>query len=74
VNKITLDVKSNDLETVLLVLNNLKDGLIENIEVDKEGVKNSTAYNPKTNKVIYENEKLDGKYLNPENFKKRLRK
>lgn len=73
-NKITLDVKSNDLETVLLVLNNLKDGLIENIEVDKEGVKNSTAYNPKTNKVIYENEKLDGKYLNPENFKKRLRK
>ena len=73
-SKITIDVNNNNLDTVLLILNNLKNGLIENIDVDKGAEKHSTTYNPKTNKVIYENEKLDGKYLNPANFKKRLRK
>ena len=73
-SKITLDVNDDNLQTVLLILENLKNGLILNIEIDKKVSKYNTAYKPKVNKVIYENEKLDGKYLNAASFKNRLKK
>jgi hypothetical protein len=34
-SKITLDVENKNVETILSLLNNLKEGLILNIEVDK---------------------------------------
>ena len=77
-SKITLDVNDKNVQTVLLILESLKDGLISNIDVDKRSLKYKTAYKPKVNKVIYKNEqmtqKLDGKYLNATSFKNRLKK
>ena len=77
-NKITLDVSEQNREIVLVILENLKTGLIQNIEVDKTTQKHKTAYKPKLNKVIYENEQMSenisGKYLNPASYKKRLKK
>ncbi len=69
-SKITLDVKPENLKTVLTILENLKVGLVENIKVDKS----STKYQPKTNKVIKENQPVSGKYIDPASFKKRLNK
>jgi len=75
--KINIEVADNNLETVLLILQNLKDGLILNIETIKN-IKATTSYKPKENKVIYENEqmtsKLSGKYVNPTTYRNRLKK
>lgn len=77
-SKITLDVSNENIEKVLLILQSLKDGLILNIDVDKRASKYNTAYKPKVNKIIYENEQMsqsvEGKYLNASSFKKRLKK
>lgn len=77
-SKITLDVDDKNLDRVLLILESLKDELVENIEVKKGSRSHNTAYKPKTKQVIYENEqmseKLNGKYLNAASFKKRLKK
>jgi len=76
-SKITLEVDNKDIQTVLLILNNLKMGLIKNIESDKK-LDPKTRYQPKTNKVIYENEQmgksLSGKYMNAASFKSRSKK
>ena len=77
-SKITIDVNESNVEKVLLILESLKEGLVSNIEVKKTTSKYNTAYKPKTNTVIHENEqmseKLSGKYLNAASYKKRLRK
>ena len=77
-SKITIDVNDDNLDKVLLILNNLKDGLILNVDVEKKASKYNTAYKPKTNKVVYENEQMteqvSGKYLNAASYKKRLKK
>ena len=69
-----LNIKDEKLETVMNILNNLKDGLIDSIEVD--GVQTTTStftkYQPKTNKVVYENEKPQGKYLSASAYKAKL--
>ena len=84
--KIVLDVNDENLGAVITVLNSLKEGLISQMEVSsktelqKDEVKKEkfTRYQPKTQKVIYEEEqdqlKSMGKYLDPAEFKKRLRK
>jgi len=76
-SKITLDVDKKDMEVVLSILNNLKTGLIKNIHSD-EKIGTNTKYQPKTNKVIYENEQmsksLSGKYMNAASFKSRSKK
>jgi len=86
VAKIVLDVNDENLGAVITILNSLKEGLIAEMEVSsktelqKDEVKKEkfTRYQPKTQKVIYEEEqdqlKSMGKYLDPAEFKKRLRK
>jgi len=83
--KIVLNVSDESLGTVITILNNLKDGLIENIDINttleksvEKKVQKHTRYQPKTNKVIYEDEqeqlKSLGKYIDSSEFKKRLRR
>jgi len=66
--KITLSLNDDNLETLLTILNSLKEGLVTSIEVD--GGKN--------NRVIYEEESgtndSSGKYMNPMAYKQRLQK
>ena len=73
-SKVTIDVKNDNLETVLTILENLKDGLVENIQVDKSISKKKPTYQPPKNKVIKEGEAQTGKYINPAAFKKRMSK
>lgn len=73
-SKITLDVKNDNLEKVLLILDSLKDGLIEDVKVDNKTLKYKPTYQPPKNRVIKEGEVQSGKYINPVDFKKRLHK
>lgn len=73
-SKITIDVKSENIQVILSILENLKDGLVENIEVDKSVSRYKPAYQPKANKVIKENEPVSGKYIDSASFKQRLKK
>lgn len=72
-SKITMDVENKNLDTVLSILNNLKDGLILNIEVDKNSSKSKLMYQPKLKKMISEDEQSGGKYMSVATYKKRLR-
>ncbi len=72
--EIKLKVEDENLETVMLILNSLKDGLISDIT---GGFKRSTQYQPRLNKVIKEDESgtadTSGKYMNPALYKQRLK-
>jgi len=72
--EIKLQVEDKNLETVMLILNSLKDGLISDIT---SSLKRSTQYQPKLNKIIKENESgtadTSGKYINPALYKQRLK-
>jgi len=79
--KIVLDVNDENLGSVITVLNSLKEGLIEKMEVETlldttAKSKKFTRYQPKTDRVIYEEEQASlekmGKYVNPAEFKKKL--
>lgn len=75
-NEIKLSVDDKNLETVLTVLNNLKEGLITKIETNSKVSVKSSQYKPKTNAIIREensgtNDK-SGKYINPAAYKQRL--
>ncbi len=84
--KIVLDVSDENLSSVITVLNSLKEGLITSLEVNAsvqsspspKPLKKHLKYQPKTAKVIYEQEQQElekmGKYINPAEFKKRLGK
>ncbi len=79
-NEIKLSVDDENLETVLTVLNNLKDGLIKTVDVNgEEGTKKrATQYKPKTNTIIREENSgtndISGKYLNPNAYRQRLKR
>lgn len=68
--QIVLDVKEENINTILTILENLKDGLIENINSDSKKV-NSARYTPKSNEVVREGVKPSGKYLSKEEYQKR---
>lgn len=76
-SKITLDVDKQNLETVLTILNNLKTGLIKNIDVDQKGILNKIQ-NKKAVKqqAVLEDEFIpkptNSKYLSRDAFKQRL--
>ncbi len=78
--EIKLSIDDKNLDLVMSILNNLKSGLIENIESSKTTTmkRKHTAYQPKTNKVIYEEtpeqSTQSGKYANPAAYKERLKK
>ena len=75
--EIKLSVDDKNLETVLLILNNLKAGLITKIETVGEELA-QTSYKPRNNKVVLEENSstsdLQGKYISPSSYKKRLQK
>lgn len=73
--EIKLKIKDENLETVMTILNNLKDGLISELNSPVKTTR-KTQYKPKINKVILEEESgtadRSGKYINPATYKKRL--
>jgi hypothetical protein len=73
--KITLHVKDADMHTVVDILKNLKEGLIQNIETeDIQTQVRPTQYQPKSDTIIAEGEKPNGKYLSAAAYKTRLKK
>ena len=79
-NEIKLSVDDKNLETVLIILKNLKPGLIENIETNGKtsNVRKTTQYQPRTNTIIKEEESgtsdKSGKYANAAAYKDRLKR
>ena len=78
-NKITLSVNDENVETVLTVLNNLKAGLINEIVTNGESIKRSpTQHQPKSNTIIREEDSgtndTSGKYSNAAAYKRRLKR
>ncbi len=76
---VNLTVDDKNLELVLTLLNNLKEGLITNIQTDgtvNSKLQKATQYKPKTNAIIKEENSgtndTNGKYLNPNAYKKKL--
>ncbi len=74
--EIKLKVENQNLETVMSILNNLKDGLISDITSSAK-VRRTTQYKPKFNTIIKEEESAtadtSGKYINPTAYKQRLK-
>ena len=79
-NEIKLSVDDEKLETVLTILNNLKDGLIVNIETNGKAsnVRRTTQYQPKTNTIIREENSgindSSGKYANAAVYKDKIKR
>ena len=78
-NEIKLSVEDKNLETMLSILENLKSGLITNIEINGKATKEkNTQYQPKANRIIKEQDSgvndSSGKYINPAAYKQRLKK
>jgi len=73
-SQIKLTVDDKNIDTLMTILNNLKSGLIANIETDTKT--KATQYQPKT-KVIYEHESgthdTSGKY-SASAYRERLKK
>jgi len=69
--KISLHVNDKKLDTLLTILENLKEGLIENIEIEKK-----KSYNkPKQiSKEPLEPVSINTKYVDPKTFKERLKR
>lgn len=64
-SKIILDVNSSNEKTLLTILNNLKSGLIQNIQVVEQN---------STNTLSKESSTSTSKYLSAAEFKSRLKK
>jgi len=79
-NELKLLVKNENLETVLTILNSLKKGLIDEIQLADEVVKikNKTQYQAKKNTIIKEENSgtadTSGKYMSPASYKKKLKR
>jgi len=78
-NEIKLIVDDKNLAVVTTILNNLQDGLINNIEVNgKSSTQRTSQYKARTNTIIREEESgtndKTGKYANPATYKNRLKK
>lgn len=75
--EIKLKVEDENLEIVMTILNNLKNGLVSDITSSGK-IRRITQYKPKTNTVIREENTgtadTSGKYINPAAFKQRLKK
>jgi len=75
--EIKLSVEDLHVQTVLNILENLKEGLISEIHTDTK-TKRTPQYKPRTNTIIREENSgtadSSGKYLNPAAFKNRLKK
>ena len=74
VANISIEVKEENLELLLTILQNLRSGLIEKIDVDEKKYKKHTQYQPKADGIIHSEEPIRGKYVDPNTFKRRLAK
>jgi hypothetical protein len=77
-SKIVLDVDSKNLDTVLIILNNLKQGLVKNISIDNKKIPLNLEAK-KAQKKVLEDEFMPskpsgGKYLSKNDYKERLYK
>ena len=78
-NEIKLSVEDKNLEVVLTVLENLKAGLLVNIQTNSKApqTRRDTQYKPRTNTIIKEEESgtsdRSGKYVNTKAYKNRLK-
>lgn len=75
--KITLDVDSKNIDTVLIILNNLKSGLINNISSDKKNISTSLQNKKNIKQQIVEDEFIKKtpsarKYLSSSAYKQKL--
>ncbi len=75
--KITLEVDSKNIDTVLIILNNLKNGLINNISTDKKNISASVQTKKHIKNQVLEDEFIQktpatGKYLSKSAYKERL--
>ncbi len=72
--KIVLDVSKQNQDIVLNILNNLKEGLINSIEIDKKRVlpkkTNTTEPVSKTPEIV---SYTPSRYIDPQTFKQRLK-
>ena len=78
-SKITLDVNSKNIDTVLMILSNLKSGLISNITTDKRNNTISKQEEKSVKQEILKDEFMKkptstGKYLSKDEYKHRLQK
>ena len=77
-NKITLLVDDKNLEVVMTLLENLKDGLISDISTNGGKMKSRpTQYQPRTNTIIREENSgtndSSGKYASASAYRQRLK-
>lgn len=76
-NTITLKVNDENLDILLTILKNLKPELIVETQLNGKSTQSKpTHYQPKTNTIISEElgRETQGKYLNPNAFKQRLKR
>lgn len=71
-SKIVLNVKDENISIVLNILENLKDGLIDNIEANSVTQKR-VRYQANNTSIINENQKPSGKYASKAEYKSRLK-
>lgn len=76
-SKITLDVDKNDVNTILVILNNLKSGLVKNIAVDSKNVTNSIQTKKAAKQAVLEDEFMSkapstSKYMSRNAYKNKL--
>ena len=72
--KIVLHVNDESVETLMHILNNLKEGLITKVETDGIKRERKASYTPNNKKVVYEDDKPTGKYVSTSTYKSRLKK
>ncbi len=77
---INLTVDEKNIDTVMTILNSLKDNLILNIQTDSAQTTKTTRqtkYQPKTNTIVREENSgtndTNGKYLNPNAYRAKLK-
>jgi len=69
--QITLNLKDENASTVLNILENLKAGLIDNIESTSINKKRA-RYQPNNNTIINENQRPTGKYVSASEYRRKL--
>jgi len=77
--EIKLTIEDKNFDTILNILENLKDGLITTLNVDGQSTKQrEPIYKAKLNTIIREEESAtndkNGKYASPSAYKQRLNK
>lgn len=77
-NEIKLSVNDANLQTVLTIISNLKEGLVSNVETNGKLKTRPTQYQAKTNTIIREENSgtndTSGKYASASSYRERLKK